>query len=123
VVCHGRQHGLDQRRALLRPGRLERLVYVPPPDAEARAEILRAAAKTVPLAEDVDLDALASTLDGFSSADCAALVREAALVAMRESLDAATVTAKHVEAARSRVRPSLQADQVAWLASYADRHG
>ncbi|OLB81099.1 MAG: ATPase [Actinobacteria bacterium 13_2_20CM_2_71_6] len=108
--------------ALLRPGRLERLVYVPPPDAPARAEILRAAARTVPLAADVDLDALASTLDGFSAADCAALVREAALAAMRESLDAATVTAKHVEAARARVRPSLQADQVAWLASYATRH-
>jgi transitional endoplasmic reticulum ATPase len=108
--------------ALLRPGRLERLVYVPPPDAPARAAILAAAARTVPLADDVDLEALASTLDGFSSADCAALVREAALAAMRESLDAATVTAKHVEAARGRVRPSLQADQVAWLESYAERH-
>jgi transitional endoplasmic reticulum ATPase len=108
--------------ALLRPGRLERLVYVPPPDSAARAAILGAAARTVPLADDVDLEALASTLDGFSSADCAALVREAALVAMRESLDAATVTAKHVEAARGRIRPSLQADQVAWLESYAERH-
>ncbi len=109
--------------ALLRPGRLERLVYVPPPDADARAQILTAAARTVPLADDVDLATLASTLDGFSSADCAALIREAALAAMRESLDAATVTAKHVEAARGRVRPSLQADQVAWLESYAERHG
>jgi transitional endoplasmic reticulum ATPase len=108
--------------ALLRPGRLERLVYVPPPDAAARGDILRAAAKTVPLADDVDLVALGSTLDGFSAADCAALIREAALVAMRESLDAATVTAKHVETARARVRPSLQPEQLAWLASYAERH-
>jgi transitional endoplasmic reticulum ATPase len=107
--------------ALLRPGRLERLVYVPPPDGAARADVLRAAARTVPLADDVDLDALASTLDGFSSADCAALIREGALAAMRESLDAATVTAKHVETARSRVQPSLQAGQVAWLESYAER--
>ena len=44
--------------ALLRPGRLERLVYVPPPDAAARAEILRAAGRNTPLAADVDLDAL-----------------------------------------------------------------
>jgi transitional endoplasmic reticulum ATPase len=108
--------------ALLRPGRLERLVYVPPPDATARAEILKAGTRTVPLAEDVDLAGLASTLDGFSAADCAALIRESALAAMRESLDAATVTAAHVETARKRVRPSLDADQVAWLASYADRH-
>ena len=107
--------------ALLRPGRLERLVYVPPPDAAARAEILRAASRAVPLAEDVDLAALGEELDGFSAADCAALVREAALAAMRESLSAATVTAAHVATARDRVRPPGPA-QVAWLAAYADKH-
>ncbi|ATO16154.1 ATPase [Micromonospora sp. WMMA2032] len=105
--------------ALLRPGRLERLVYVPPPDGPARAEILRAAARNVPLASDVDLDALGGDLDGFSAADCAALVREAALAAMRESLSARTVTAGHVEAARARVRPSLDPAQLAHLESYA----
>jgi transitional endoplasmic reticulum ATPase len=105
--------------ALLRPGRLERLVYVPPPDAAARVEILRAAARNVPLADDVDLGPLAESLDGFSAADCAALVREAALAAMRESLTASTVTAAHVGRARARVRPSLDPAQVAWLAAYA----
>ncbi|HEU4422151.1 MAG TPA: AAA family ATPase [Pilimelia sp.] len=108
--------------ALLRPGRLERLVYVPPPDEEARAEILRAAGRTVPLAADVDLDALAGELAGFSAADCTALIREAALAAMRESLDAASVTGAHVAAARRRVRPSLDPGQVAWLAAYAEQH-
>ncbi|MEU5937705.1 AAA family ATPase [Micromonospora sp. NPDC047548] len=107
--------------ALLRPGRLERLVYVPPPDGPARAEILRAAARTVPLAPDVDLAALGGELDGFSAADCAALVREAALAAMRESLTASTVTAAHVATARRRVRPSLDPAQVAWLAAYAEK--
>ncbi|MBL6280498.1 ATPase, partial [Micromonospora fiedleri] len=109
--------------ALLRRGRLERLVYVPPPDAEARAAIVRAAARNVPLAEDVDLGALGADLDGFSAADCAALVREAPLAAMRESLTAATVTAAHVEPARARVRPSLDPAQVAWLAAYAEQRG
>jgi transitional endoplasmic reticulum ATPase len=108
--------------ALLRPGRLERLVYVPPPDSQARGEILKAASKSVPLAGDVDLGKLAVELDDFSAADCAALVREAALAAMRESLDAASVTAAHVTAARTRVRPSLDAAQVAWLAAYAGQH-
>jgi len=107
--------------ALLRPGRLERLVYVPPPDAAARAEILRAASRGVPLASDVDLTALADSLDGCSAADCAAFVREAALAAMRESLDAAEVTAAHVATARERIRPSLDPVQVAWLESYAAR--
>ncbi|MEV4491549.1 AAA family ATPase [Micromonospora coxensis] len=108
--------------ALLRPGRLERLVYVPPPDGPARAEILRASSRNVPLAEDVDLAALGGELDGFSAADCAALVREAALAAMRESLTASTVTAAHVATARRRVRPSLDPAQVTWLAAYADKH-
>ncbi|MEU4381213.1 AAA family ATPase [Micromonospora echinofusca] len=107
--------------ALLRPGRLERLVYVPPPDGPARAEILRASARNVPLAPEVDLVELGEALDGFSAADCAALVREAALAAMRESLTASTVTAAHVASARARVRPSLDPTQVAWLAAYAEK--
>ncbi|MEV4507338.1 AAA family ATPase [Dactylosporangium sp. NPDC049525] len=107
--------------ALLRPGRLERLVFVPPPDADARAEILRAASKPVPLAADVDLKALAVSLERFSAADCTALIRESALAAMRESLEATEVTAAHVALARDRVRPSLDPVQVAWLAAYAEQ--
>ncbi|HEY3260403.1 MAG TPA: AAA family ATPase [Pseudonocardiaceae bacterium] len=105
--------------ALLRPGRLERLVFVPPPDAPARAAILRSTARNTPLVDDVDLDALAETLEGYSAADCAALIREAALTAMRESLEATEVTAAHLEAARRTVRPSLDPVQVAALQAYA----
>jgi transitional endoplasmic reticulum ATPase len=107
--------------ALLRPGRLERLVYVPPPDAAARAEILRAAAANTPLAPDVDLDALAADLDGYSAADCTAVLREAALTAMRESLEATEVTAAHLAAARAAVPPSLDPVQLVALQAYADR--
>ena len=107
--------------AMLRPGRLERLVFVPPPDAEARAAVLRAASKGVPFADDVDLDDLGRRTRDFSAADCAALVREAAVTAMRESLQATTVTAAHVDVALGRVRPSLDPAQVAALASYAER--
>ncbi|MFJ6670046.1 AAA family ATPase [Actinosynnema sp. NPDC091369] len=105
--------------ALLRPGRLERLVYVPPPDADARAEILRASSRNTPLASDVDLDAVAEELDGYSAADCAALIREAALTAMRESLAAAEVTGAHLATAREAVRPSLDPAQLEALAAYA----
>jgi transitional endoplasmic reticulum ATPase len=107
--------------ALLRPGRLEKLVYVPPPDAAARTEILRAAVKRVPLDPSVDLVALGARTEGYSAADCAALVREAALTAMRESMQAATVTAAHVEQALAQVRPSLDPDQVSALADFAAR--
>ncbi|WP_433198327.1 AAA family ATPase [Nocardia sp. CA-107356] len=106
--------------ALLRPGRLERLIFVPPPDGDARLEILRAAGKSVPLAADVDLAALATDLDGYSAADCSALLREAALAAMRRDVDAADVTAADVASAIAVVRPSLDADQVESLRRYAD---
>jgi transitional endoplasmic reticulum ATPase len=106
--------------ALLRPGRLERLVYVPPPDADARAAILRTAAKNTPLSDDVDLSALAADLDGYSAADCAALIREAALTAMRESLEAKVVTATHLATARGTIRASLDPAQLAALETYAN---
>ncbi|OZD58065.1 AAA family ATPase [Rhodococcus sp. 06-1460-1B] len=104
--------------ALLRPGRLERLVFVPPPDADARVDILKASGKSTPLAEDVDLESLARDLDGYSAADCAALLREAALTAMRRSMDAADVTADDVATARATVKPSLDPEQVAHLRAY-----
>lgn len=106
--------------ALLRPGRLERLVFVEPPDADARFDILRAAAKSVPLSSEVDLAALAADLDGYSAADCVALLREAALTAMRRSIDAADVTAADVAKARETVRPSLDPAQVESLRAFSE---
>jgi transitional endoplasmic reticulum ATPase len=106
--------------ALLRPGRLERLVFVPPPDSDARVDILKASGKSIPLAEDVDLESLARDLEGYSAADCAALLREAALTAMRRSMDAADVTAADVAAARATVKPSLDPEQVAHLQAYGN---
>ena len=106
--------------ALLRPGRLERLVFVPPPDADARGDILRATGRDVPL-DGVDLDELAADLEGYSAADCSALLREAALSAMRRDIDAASVTVADVDEARRRVRPSLDPAQVADLKAYAQR--
>lgn len=103
---------------LLRPGRLEKLVFVEPPDAQARVDILRTAGKSIPL-RDVDLEALAADLDGYSAADCVALLREAALTAMRRSVDAAEITAADVAAARENVRPSLDPDQLANLRAFA----
>jgi transitional endoplasmic reticulum ATPase len=105
--------------ALLRPGRLEKLVFVEPPDADARREILRTAGKSVPLSADVDLDALADELDGYSAADCVALLREAALTAMRRSIDTADVTAADVAKARETVRPSLDPTQVEALRAFS----
>ena len=71
--------------ALLRPGRFDRRVIVPHPDVKGREEILRVHVRKVPLAEDVELSVLARGTPGFSGADLANLINEAALAAARRS--------------------------------------
>lgn len=93
--------------ALLRPGRFDELIYIPIPDEEARAAILRIHAKNVPLADDVDLDDLASKTEGYTGADLENLTRRAGLLALRESTDAETVTREHFERALKETRASV----------------
>ncbi|HVM35450.1 MAG TPA: AAA family ATPase [Actinomycetota bacterium] len=110
--------------ALLRPGRMERLVYVPPPDAPARVSILKTVTRRMPLGVDVDIDELGAACEGYSAADLEALARTAAMSAMREGLDTPAVTSAHFEAARAEVHPSLRRDQIAALERFAaDRTG
>uniref|UniRef100_A0A4W5R9B8 Peroxisomal ATPase PEX1 n=1 Tax=Hucho hucho TaxID=62062 RepID=A0A4W5R9B8_9TELE len=72
--------------ALLRPGRLDKSLYCPPPDQEARVEILRALSHSVPLADDVDLEQMAVATDTFTGADLKALLYNAQLEAIHSSL-------------------------------------
>src|SRR5687767_3975550 len=74
--------------ALLRPGRFDRQIIIHPPDHKGRVEILKVHTRKVPLAEDVDLDQLASSTPGMTGADLANLVNEAALLAARRRQDA-----------------------------------
>ncbi|HUA03910.1 MAG TPA: ATP-dependent zinc metalloprotease FtsH [Solirubrobacteraceae bacterium] len=76
---------LDQ--ALLRPGRFDRRVAVQPPDRNGRLKILQVHTRSIPLAKDVDLGALASTTPGMVGADLANLCNEAALLAARRGHD------------------------------------
>jgi cell division protease FtsH len=69
--------------ALLRPGRFDRRVAVPPPDKEGRASILAVHTRSLPLADDVNLERLAATTPGMVGADLANLANEAALMAAR----------------------------------------
>ncbi|MEM2794287.1 MAG: CDC48 family AAA ATPase [Thermofilaceae archaeon] len=107
--------------ALLRPGRFDRLVYVPPPDKTARLEILKVHTKRMPLAEDVDLERLAEATEGFSGSDLALLVREAGMLAMREKIDAEKVGMKHFDEALKKVKPSLTLDMLKFYESWAER--
>ncbi|MBB3319425.1 transitional endoplasmic reticulum ATPase [Rhizobium sp. BK181] len=93
--------------ALLRPGRFDELVYVPVPDAKARRKILGIHTKRMPLAGDIDLDDLAEKTERFTGADLEDLTRRAGLIALRQSLDASTVTNEDFTIALQEVRPSV----------------
>ncbi|MEJ2776561.1 CDC48 family AAA ATPase [Sulfolobaceae archaeon RB850M] len=80
--------------ALLRPGRFDRLIYVPPPDKGARVEILKVHTRSVPLAEDVSLEEIAEKTEGYTGADLEALVREATINAMRKAYSTCDSKAK-----------------------------
>ena len=128
--------------ALMRPGRMERHIYVPPPDAESRKKIFAVYlrdAETL-LADDVRIDDLIDKTEHYVGADIEALVREAKLAAMREFItmmagkspeemgDAAInirLTGKHFEEARKKVKGSLDdealeaAERQAWEMLYS----
>ena len=111
--------------ALLRPGRLEKILYVPLPAPEGRASILEALTRSTPLGADVDLNEIAGLdqLTGFSGADLASLVREASVMALKERMmhgetemtDASepvppggiSVTRRHFMLSVPRVQPSV----------------
>ncbi len=96
--------------ALLRPGRFDRIIYVPPPDKKARYEILKVHTKNVPLDKDVDLLRIAELTNGYSGADLEALVREAAVLALRERFETRPVSMKYFLRALEVVKPSLTKD-------------
>jgi len=100
--------------ALLRPGRFEKLVYVPMPDDGARMEVFKVHTKDVKLEKDVKLDKLVSRTDGFSGADIEALVRKAGMLAVKEVVEKkakeARISMKHFEEALKVVKPSTVGD-------------
>ena len=104
--------------ALLRPGRFDKLLYVPPPDLEARKEILKIHTRKKPLADDVDLDDIAKRTEGYTGADLEALCNTAVMLAIREyiavnkdpeeakkGVKRLKVHMRHFEEALKRVKP------------------
>ncbi|XP_021917204.1 spermatogenesis-associated protein 5 isoform X1 [Zootermopsis nevadensis] len=92
-------------KALLRPGRLDRVVYVPLPDASTRQEILEMQLRKMPVASDVNIDELVGRTEGYSGAEVVAVCHEAALAALEEDLNATDVTCSHFMSALQLVTP------------------
>ncbi|MGC8631043.1 MAG: CDC48 family AAA ATPase [Thermoprotei archaeon] len=97
--------------ALLRPGRFDQVVYVPPPDLKARLEILKIHAKRVPLADDVSLEKIAGLTEGYSGADLYALVRQTAIIRLRKEGKPSKVTMEDFSEALNEIKPSITKDQ------------
>ncbi|XP_057539501.1 peroxisomal ATPase PEX1 [Amaranthus tricolor] len=102
--------------ALLRPGRLDRLLFCDFPSSHDRLDILRVLSRKLPLADDVDLDAIAYITDGFSGADLQALLSDAQLAAVQELLDSGydgksgkspVITNKLLKSIASKAKPSV----------------
>jgi len=93
--------------ALLRPGRFDRVLLVRGPTKQGRLQILNIHTKKMPLAKDVNLDLIAEKTEGYVGADLENLVREAAIIALRENIEIKKVSKKHFDEAMKKVKPSV----------------
>ncbi|MCK4222676.1 AAA family ATPase, partial [Candidatus Bathyarchaeota archaeon] len=104
--------------AVLRPGRFDRLIYVPEPDEKARLEIFKLYTKDMPLETDVNLDVLTKMTKGYSGADIQALCREAALNALRKSIDSKIVSFVDFKEATNMIGPTISPDMETWYKGF-----
>jgi transitional endoplasmic reticulum ATPase len=98
--------------SLLRTGRLDLVLYVPPPDEKGRLEIIKILTQKMPLASDVKLQEIAVATQNYTGADLAALCREAAIEAMRG--DSAKISSHDFSNSLKRVRPTITKEVDQW---------
>jgi transitional endoplasmic reticulum ATPase len=103
--------------ALLRPGRIDRLILVSAPDERARLEILKVHTRRMPLDQDVDLEELASLTEGYSGSDLESVCREAGMLALREAVSTSSnvkkvlISWRYWKEALGKVHPSIELPQ------------
>jgi transitional endoplasmic reticulum ATPase len=104
--------------AVLRPGRFDRLIYVPEPDEKSRLQIFKIYTKEMPLTQDVDLNQMAGATKYYSGADIESLCREAAMHTLRKDINSKEVTMKDFQDALKEVGPSVTPDMEKWYKSF-----
>jgi transitional endoplasmic reticulum ATPase len=107
--------------AVMRPGRFDRLIDVPAPDSKALMQIFKIHARDMPLSKDVDLQEIAVKAKGYSGADVEALCREAAMNALRDSIDAKEVTRKDFDEAMETIKPSINEKMEEYYSQFSER--
>ena len=105
--------------ALLRPGRFDELIMAPVPDRESRQKIFQVHLKQVPLAGDMDLEALIDQTENYTGADIAAVVRKAGRLALREDMAADKICLKHFLAALQEIGPSVTPETMKYYSRLA----
>ncbi|MCW4038666.1 MAG: CDC48 family AAA ATPase [Candidatus Bathyarchaeota archaeon] len=100
--------------AMLRPGRFDRLIYVPPPDEESRLAIFKIYTAEMPLADDVDVQGLARETKGYSGADIVALCREAGMQVLRRGTDSNQVSMADFKRAMDVIGPTITSEMENW---------
>jgi len=98
--------------SLLRTGRLDIVLYVPPPDDKGRLEIIKILTKKMPLASDVKLEEIAVATQNYTGADLAALCRESAVQAMRSNN--AKITNSDFAKGMKQIKPSITKEVDQW---------
>ncbi|XP_060035092.1 ATPase family gene 2 protein homolog A [Erinaceus europaeus] len=121
VAATNRPDRID--KALLRPGRIDRLLYVPLPDAATRREILSLQLRAMPVSPELDLEALVLQTDAYSGAEIVAVCREAALLALEEDIQADRVLQRHFTRALSSVTPRLPQASRRLYEEYREKSG
>lgn len=97
-------------KAIMRPGRLDRIVYVRLPEEETRAEIFRIKLSKMPVADDVRINILVEQTEGYSGAEIQAICQEAAMCALEENLTTAVIQWTHFTKALGKVKPRTSAE-------------
>ena len=104
--------------AVIRPGRFDRLIYVPEPDEKSRLQIVKIYTKNMPLAKDVRLEGLVEMTKNYSGADIEALCRESAMYALRRDVNTKEVGMRDFQEAMKRAGPSISPDMEKWYKSF-----
>ncbi len=104
--------------AVIRPGRFDRLIYVPEPDDKSRYQIFKLYTKTMPISTDVDLNQLSTLTKYYSGADIESLCREAAMHSLRRDVNAQIVTMKDFQDAMKEMGPSITPDMEKWYKGF-----
>ncbi|KAG2220538.1 hypothetical protein INT45_004144, partial [Circinella minor] len=109
--------------ALLRPGRIDRILYVGPPDIDSRREIFKIQLSKMTCDKDVNIDELASKSDGCSGAEAVAICQEAALFAMEENIHIDSVKQRHFMQALSSFTRRITPEMLKFYHNYRTRSG